>query len=103
MEIYDQGIYSRLFKYSEGSQCLLVVGLCFSIAAGLVYPAFTIFFAKMLKTLFDFKADPVQARLDANYYALIFTYIAIIGCFVNIVNSSIFSIVGDKITRKVRI
>lgn len=103
MEIYDQGIYSRLFRYCEGSQTLLVVGLFFSVACGLVYPAFTIFFAKMLKTLFDFTIDPVQAREDADYYALIFTYIAIIGFFVNIVNSSIFSIVGDKITRRVRI
>lgn len=103
MEIYDEGIYKRLFRYSEGSQCLLIVGLCFSLAAGLVYPTFTIFFAKMLKTLFDFKDNPVQAREDANYYALIFTYISIIGFFVNFVNSSIFSIVGDKITKRVRI
>lgn len=82
---------------------MLIVGLLFSLGAGLVYPAFTIFFAKMLKTLFDFKLNPVQARSDANYYALIFTFIAICGFFVNIVNSSIFSIVGDKITKKVRI
>lgn len=77
--------------------------MCFSIAAGLVYPAFTIFFAKMLKSLFEFSTDPAQGRSDSNHYALIFTYIAIIGLFVNFFNSSIFSVVGDKITRRVRL
>lgn len=57
----------------------------------------------MLKTLFDFKLNPAQAREDADFYALVFTYIAIIGCFVNICNSAIFSVVGDKITSRVRI
>lgn len=56
----------------------------------------------MLKTLFDFKLNPTQARADADKYALIFLFIAIIGCVVNFFNSSIFSVVGDKITRRVR-
>lgn len=72
------------------------------MAAGLVYPTFTIFFSKMLMSLFGFKDNPQKARTDANFYAMIFTILAVIGGVINIINSSIFSIVGDKITRKVR-
>ena len=52
MNIYNDGIYKRLFKYSEGSQLLLLLGLVFSMLCGLIYPTFTIFFAKMLGALF---------------------------------------------------
>ena len=103
MDIYNDGIYKRLFKYSEGSQLLLVIGLIFSMLCGLIYPAFTIFFAKMLGALFEFSYNKAQGRIDANFYALVFTYIAIIGFFSNLINSSIFNIVSDRITTKVRL
>jgi hypothetical protein len=77
--------------------------MLFSIATGLVYPAFTIFFAKMLATLFEFQINSKQARKDADFYALIFTIIAVCGMFVNFFNVAIFSLVGDKITKRVRL
>jgi hypothetical protein len=56
----------------------------------------------MLMSLFGFKDNPQKARTDSNFYAMIFTILAVIGGVINIINSSIFSLVGDKITRKVR-
>ena len=56
----------------------------------------------MLAVLVDFGTDPARARTDANLYALIFLIIAIISFFLNIIQQTIFSYVGEHITQKVR-
>jgi hypothetical protein len=50
-----------------------------------------------------FKYDVAQARIDADFYALIFFILAIIALFVHALNHIIFNLVGSRITKKVRL
>jgi len=61
---------------------------------GGIFPVFSIFLSKMLAVLVKFTDDPVQARKDANVYALIFLILGIISFFINIIEMSVFSIIG---------
>lgn len=82
--------------------CLFLVGILLAIANGGVFPAFSIFLSKMLAVLIDFGNDPVKAREDANFYALIFFIIAIGSFILNIFVLLIFSYIGENITYNVR-
>lgn len=102
IEKYDDAIFGRLFAYAEGNMCLFFVGILFSIANGGVFPAFTIFLSRMLAVMLNFSSDPVQARADANLYALIFLIIAIGSFVLNVLVQTIFSYIGEHITQKIR-
>jgi hypothetical protein len=78
---YDESIFSRLFSYSSHRKGLFAVGVVACICNGLVFPVFSIFLARMLAILLDFEDNPVQARKDANLYALLYFIIGI-GSFV---------------------
>jgi hypothetical protein len=69
---------------------------------GLIFPIFSIFLSKMLAVLVKFSVDPVQARIDANLYALIFFILAIVAFVVNCVQFIIFTYIGENMTEKVR-
>lgn len=56
----------------------------------------------MLATLVKFDDDKVQARKDANLYALIYLLIAIGAFIVNFFQMTIFSYLGELITKKIR-
>jgi len=100
---YEDGIYTRLFSYAEGSYRVLAIGALMAVLNGLVYPIFSIFFAKLFGALFLFATDPAQARTDSDKYSLVFLIMAIISFFANSLQNIIFSTVGEKITKKVRI
>jgi len=79
------------------------LAIVMAVLNGVIYPIFSIFLAKMLTTLLTFLNDKEQARKDANMYALIYVFLAIAGFFVNFFQTILFSYVGEKITKKIRI
>jgi ATP-binding cassette, subfamily B (MDR/TAP), member 1 len=99
---YEDGIFGRLFGYASDKKCLFFLGFLVSVLNGCVFPVFSIFLSKMLAVLVNFGSDPVQARTDANLYALLFLLIGIASFILNIFQQLIFSIIGEEVTRRVR-
>ena len=62
---------------------------------GVIFPIFSIFLSKMLGVLIDFENNKAQARTDANLYALLFFLIGIAAFIVNILQQTLFSIIGE--------
>lgn len=56
----------------------------------------------MLAILIDFKDNPVQARKDANLYALIYLILAIAAFILNVIQLTIFTTIGEEMTQKIR-
>ena len=44
-------MFPRIFSYAKGKYCFFLLGIFFSIANGLIFPIFSIFFGKMLTAL----------------------------------------------------
>jgi ATP-binding cassette, subfamily B (MDR/TAP), member 1 len=99
---YEDGIFGRLFSYASDKKCLFLLGFFVSVINGCIFPVFSIFLSKMLAVLVNFNSDSVQARTDANLYALLFLLIGIASFILNIFQQLIFSIIGEEVTRRVR-
>lgn len=56
----------------------------------------------MLAILIKFKDDPVQARHDANLYALIYVIIGAGAFVLSVLQQSIFTTIGEETTERVR-
>lgn len=52
----------------------------------------------MLAILINFKDNPSQARTDANTYALIYLMLGIAAFFLNVIQQSIFTTIGEEMT-----
>jgi hypothetical protein len=65
-----------------------------AILNGVNFPIFSIFLSKMLATLVLFDDNKVQARKDANLYALVFLILAIAAFIINFLQMVLFSYVG---------
>lgn len=102
MKQYEEKIFSRLFSYGSGDKLVFTIGSIVAIINGFIFPVFSIFLAKMLGILINFQTNPVQARSDANLYSLIFFLLGIASFFTNTLQMSLFSIVGEHITKKIR-
>lgn len=102
LEKYEKSIFGRVFSYSSGKACQFILGIIVAILNGLIFPVFSIFLSKMLTILIQFNLNPVQARTDANTYALVFLIIAIVSFFTNSLQIIIFNRIGEDITSKVR-
>lgn len=82
---------------------LLATGIC-----GAVYPVFAIFLSKMLIVMFKEAApgadtsDLDKLVREANKYALIFFLLGILALICSIIQSTIFIVIGEKMTRKIR-
>jgi ATP-binding cassette subfamily B (MDR/TAP) protein 1 len=81
--------------YSNEKKLVFFFGALVAIVNGCIFPAFTIFLAKMLNVLFNFEDDPVQARKDSNLYALIFILLGILGFFINVIQITLFASIGE--------
>ena len=99
---YDESIFRRLFSYSSDRKGLFAIGIISCILNGLVFPVFSIFLAKMLAILLKFEDNPVQARKDANLYALLYFLIGIAAFIFSVLQQSIFSTIGEETTEKIR-
>jgi len=69
-----------------------------AILNGMIFPVFSIFLSKMLGTLVQFGSNASQARTDANLYALVFFLLAIVAFILNLLQQTIFSNIGEKMT-----
>jgi ATP-binding cassette subfamily B (MDR/TAP) protein 1 len=57
----------------------------------------------MLVTLLNFKDHPAQSRKDANLYALVIFLLAVFAFFIVISQNVLFSLIGEHITKKIRL
>lgn len=80
-----------------------MLAICSAILNGSILPVFAIFLSKMLTTLIMFSSDKVQARKDANFYALIMFIAGIVIWLSWFLQIFLFGIVGQNITNKVRL
>lgn len=69
---------------------------------GVIFPVFSIFLSKMLAILIKFSDEPSGARQDANTYALIFFLLGILAFIVQLLQQTIFNIIGEEMTEKIR-
>jgi len=56
----------------------------------------------MLAILINFSNDPSGARRDANTYALIYFLLGILAFIVQLLQQTIFNIIGEEMTQKIR-
>jgi ABC-type multidrug transport system fused ATPase/permease subunit len=89
-------------SYSSHRKGLFAIGFMACIGNGVIFPIFSIFLAKMLAILINFKDDPIQARKDANTYALIYFLLGIAAFIVNLIQQTIFTTIGEEMTEKIR-
>ena len=66
-----------------------------AVINGAIFPIFSIFLSKMLATLIKFDDNRVQARTDANLFALIYLILAIVAFVVNFFQMLLFSYFGE--------
>jgi len=74
---------------------LFMIGVFACVCNGVTFPIFSIFLAKMLAILLDFSDNPVQARKDANLYALIYAILGIAAFIFSVIQQGIFSTIGE--------
>ena len=77
-------------------------GIFAAMINGLIFPTFSIFLSKMLAILINFSNDKGKARKDADTYALIFLLLGIGAFFINLAQMTLFSKIGQSITKKIR-
>ena len=92
-----------MFSYASDSKCIFAFATLMAITNGLIFPSFSIIFAKTLTVFLTFDSDPVQSRKESDLYGLIFLLIAIVTFFANFFQTFLFSYLGEKITEKIRI
>ena len=102
LEKYEGATFGRLFGYASDKKLLFFIGFIVSVGNGLIFPAFSIFISLMLDTLLSFSTNVSQARTDANLYALIFLLLGIASLILNAIQHTIFTVVGESVTEKVR-
>lgn len=102
MKKYDDSIFGRLFAYCSDKKLLFGIGIMVAMMNGVIFPIFSIFLAKMLAILINFEDNPAQARTDANLYALIYLILAIAAFIINVAQQTIFTIIGEDMTQKIR-
>ena len=54
-KIYQDTIFSRLFKYVTDKIPLFILGILLNMGSGTIFPIFSIFLSNMLTTLFKFQ------------------------------------------------
>lgn len=84
---------------------LFIVGVIAALANGVIFPLFSIFLSRMLAALLAVsinKNDQDQIN-NINLYALIFLILGICAFVLCTIQITVFNIVGESITRKIRI
>ena len=76
------------------------MGIISALAAGVIFPMFSIFLSKMLASLLKVTLDPTnQAEIDnINLYALVFLILAICALVITSIQITCFNEVGKHIT-----
>jgi len=84
---------------------LFVIGIVCAMAAGCVFPVFSIYLSKMLIALINVALDNTdqEAIDDVNGYALGFFIIAIICFILQTILITCFFMIGDLVTKRIRV
>ena len=90
-----------MFAYTAPDMKILLVGFVGAIANGTLFPIFTIFLAKMISILIGMQTG-TEPQSAANKQALTFFGLAIAAFFANFIQHSVFSLVGDRLTMRIR-
>ncbi|KAG0313289.1 Multidrug resistance protein 1, partial [Podila horticola] len=90
----------RTLQYVRQDWALCLLGCFFAIIQGALFPGFSQIFSRALTVLTN-KENPNFIK-DANFYALIFLVLAIVG-FIGFAGGMVtFLVVGERVTRKMR-
>lgn len=100
-EKYGSALITRMFAYTRPDLIYLIIGVIAAMGNGVIFPIFSIYLSKMIGILIDMQlGEALQS--DANDQALIFFLLAIGGFFANFIQNSVFGIVGDRMTKRIR-
>jgi len=101
---YEGKIYERLFAYNRPDLWMLVLGSVGALLNGAIYPVFSLFLARMIEVLTYLQYGlGGTSQSDANFQALVFLLLGI-GSFVfGSLQTSLFTLVGDRLTKRIRV
>jgi len=94
-------VFGRLFAYNKKDQPLIFIGMIVALLNGCVFPSLSIVLSNMLEVFALPEASNFRSR--ANFLSLMFLVLAIVAMILNSIQLSIFSIVGENLSRKVRV
>ena len=92
---------SRVWSYSKPDYPILVVGLVASTLNGVIWPAIAVAFAEILVVLYDFDTSEIQ--YGARKWGIVFLGIGTCSFILNILQGFSFSIVGERLTTRLRV
>ncbi|KAJ3078378.1 ATP-binding cassette, sub-B (MDR TAP), member 4, partial [Quaeritorhiza haematococci] len=92
--------WSRLAKMSAPEWYFLVVGGLAAAGNGVLFPMFSLIFSSILAVFGNPDID--QMRRDAIFWALMFLVLAASAFVVNFLQVSLFSITGERLTKRLR-
>ena len=93
-------VFGRLFKYNQKDIPLTVFGVCIAALNGCVFPSLAIVLSEMLEVFALPDAPDFKSR--ANLLSLMFLVLAIVSMVLNSIQMSVFSIVAENLSRKIR-
>lgn len=109
-EKYSKGMNRRLFRYSSRKVPLFILGIVMALANGVIFPIFSIFLSRMFVSLLEVQVAvmkktevPQETINDINKYALIFFLLGIAAFIVTTIQMTSLTLVGEEITRRIRI
>lgn len=102
MKKYGSSLFKRLAFYTRPDIKLVIMGGIAAMGNGVIFPVFSIFLAKMIGILIEMQLGGGDQSV-ANRQALTFFGLAIAGLAANFLQNGLFSIVGDRLTKRVRI
>jgi len=92
---------SRVWSYSKPDYPVLVIGLVAATVNGIVWPAIAVAFAEILVVLYDFDTSEIQ--YGARKWGIVFLGIGTCSFILNILQGFSFSIVGERLTTRLRV
>ena len=92
---------SRVWSYSKPDYPVLVIGLVAATVNGVVWPAIAVAFAEILVVLYDFDTSEIQ--YGARKWGIVFLGIGTCSFILNILQGFSFSIVGERLTTRLRV
>lgn len=90
---------SRILSYNSPEWYLFIIGSIGSAVNGLIMPIFSLVFAEIL-AVFALTGD--QLRTKANFWALMFFFLAMAAFFANFAQIVCFKVAGERLTRRLR-
>jgi len=94
-------VFGRLFQYNKKDQPLIFIGVIVALLNGCIFPSLSIVLSNMLEVFA--LPDASNFRSRANLLSLMFLVLAIVAFLLNSIQLSIFSVVGENLSRTIRV